>query len=213
MTDIVSVAQGGALVPLKTGDALWIDFREAYARALEGPAPDAPQNLVSAYVLQLAGLAFGAGLVNAEVAFLTRSPLPAHLERRGRRLAVKLIAAFASAVGGLRGELDRSARLGGFESFRNQLEDHGLTRAVAWRLCLALRDAGLLRAKPDRPYLNQRGMFLARRLLEGTGVRPHSAREWEAALILEADWRLATGRTPARLDAEAVTQTCAMLAK
>ncbi len=54
---------------------------------------------------------------------------------------------------------------------------------------------------------------MARRLLAEMGVRAHSVRDWEAALMLEADSCLASGAYPAKLDAEIVTAACAQLAR
>jgi hypothetical protein len=70
----------------------------------------------------------------------------------------------------------------------------------------------LIRSEPNRPYLDHRSLEVAQRLLRGTGFRALSARDWEAALMLEADSRLSSTGRPARLDAEFVTAACAALA-
>jgi hypothetical protein len=135
------------------------------------------------------------------------------VEARARRLVTKLLAAFATEPGGLPACLTRAERWGGFDWFRDQLEHDGFTRVLAWRLCLAFRRAGLLHAQPNRPYLDRRGVELTQRLLASTGVPAHSVRDWEAALMLEADSRLASGVHPAKLDAEIVAAACARLAR
>lgn len=165
----------------------------------------------------VSGAAAAVQLVEARAAppDRTRTPQtrrPAPLEERSRRLASKLLVAFATEAGGLPACLAMAERSGGFDWLRDRLEHHGFTRVLAWRLCLAFRRAGLLRTQPNRPYLDRRGVEITQRLLAGTGVPANSVRDWEAALILEADSRLAPGAYPAKLDAEIVATACARVA-
>jgi hypothetical protein len=190
------------------GDALWVAFRTTYAAALlDARQEGIVRDPVADYAVQLS---MAPGETPPRTA--GRTSRPAHLEGRGRQLATKLVVAFATESGGLPGCLGRAERWGGFDWLRDRLEDHGFPRGLAWRLCVAFRRARLLHAQPNRPYLDRPGVELAQRLLGKMGVRARSVRDWEAALMLEADSRLASGAHPATLDAETVTAACARLA-
>ncbi len=208
-------APGSSGATAASGHPLWDAFGTAYTAALRDAQRDGDQ--VSECAVRLVAAAREppprTSQAHQEQSAPARTRMPAHLEGRGRRLATKLLVAFGTEPGGLPACLARAERLGGFDWFRDRLEHHGFTRAVAWRLCLAFRRARLLRAQPNRPYLDRRGVELAQRLLVETGVRAHSVRDWEAALMLEADSRLASGAYPAKLDAEIVTAACARLAR
>ncbi len=96
-----------------------------------------------------------------------------------------------------------------FEQVRRALEDAGFSRPLAWRLCLALRRAGVIAGEPNRPYLGRRAQQVADRLLAETGLRAQVVEDLEAALMIAADLRLAVdGR---RLDAEVLTEACGQL--
>ena len=199
-------------------DPLWDAFRTAYNTALENTTRDhARDDQVTGRAVQL----LAPLLVSREpppTSPRVRQDQPgvqrtqAYLNGRGRGLADKLLAAFATEPRGLPGCLERAQRCGGFDWFRDRLEHHGFTRAIAWRLCLAFRRAGLLNSAPNRPYLDRRSLEVAQRLLAGTGVRAQSVRDWEAALMLEGDSRFAAGAHSAKLDAEIVVAACARLA-
>lgn len=199
-------------------DPLWDAFRTAYNAALESAIRDqAPDDQVAGRAAQLL-----APLLVSRETPLTMPPVHQHqpgvertqvyLNERGQRLADKLLVAFATEPSGLPGCLERAQRWGGFDWFRDRLEHHGFTRAIAWRLCLAFRRVGLLSSAPNRPYLDRRSMEVAQRLLAGTGVRAQSDCDWEAALMLEGDSRFAAGAHSAKLDAEIVVAACARLA-
>lgn len=135
-------------------------------------------------------------------------------DERGHRLAAGILAALVAVPGGLGSCLRRAAgSTGGFDWVRNHLEDRGLDRGTAWRACLALRRVGFIESVPDRPYLSDRRLELARRLLTGSRLPAHSAREWEAALMIVAETRLAAPPQSRGLDAEIVTAVCAQLAR
>lgn len=207
---------GPSIVAAASGHRLWDAFRTAYTTALRGAQRDgAPDDQVSECVVHLVAARETpprAWQAHQSQSAPARTRRPAPSEGRGRRLATKLLVAFATEPGGLPACLARAERLGGFDWFRDRLEHHGFARALAWRLCLAFHRARLVRAQPNRPYLDGRGVALAQQLLAETGVRARSVRDWEAALMLEADSRLASGAYPAKLDAEIVTAACARLA-
>jgi hypothetical protein len=199
-------------------DPLWDAFRTAYNAALESTTREhARDDHVAGRAVQLLA-----------PLLVTRETLPttprvhqgqpgvertqASLNRRGRGLADKLLVAFAAEPRGLPGCLERAQRWDGFDWFRDRLEHHGFTRAIAWRLCLAFRRAGLLSSAPNRPYLDRRSVGVAQRLLAETGIRAQSVRDWEAALMLEGDSQFAAGAHAAKLDAEIVVAACARLA-
>jgi hypothetical protein len=198
------------------GDPMWEAFAKAYTVALR----DAQQHTiaddqVSECVVELVAARAappGRARTHKNPSPPAKTPRPAHVEERGRRLASKLLAAFDPEAGGLPACLALAERSGGFDRLRDRLEQHGFTRVLAWRLCLAFRRAGLLRTEPNRPYLDSRGVEVTQRLLAGSGVPARSVRDWEAALMLEADSRLALGAYPAKLDAEIVAAACARLA-
>jgi len=139
-------------------------------------------------------------------------PITAPVHTRAHQLAARLSVALVTEPEGVSGCFERANRWGGFDWFRDRLEHHGFAHAVAWRLTLALHHQGLIRSEPNRPYLDQKSLEVAQRLLRGTGFRPGSVRDWEAALMLEADSRLSSTGRPARLEAEFVTTACAQLA-
>jgi mannitol/fructose-specific phosphotransferase system IIA component (Ntr-type) len=141
-----------------------------------------------------------------------KTPITAPVNGRARQLAVRLSVTLVTEPAGVSGCLKRANRSGGFDWFRDRLEYHGFSRTIAWRLTLALHHRGLIGSEPNRPYLDRKGLEVAQRLLRGTGFRALSARDWEAALMLEADSRLSTTGRPARLEAEFVTAACAALA-
>ena len=141
-----------------------------------------------------------------------REPITAPVNTRAHQLAARLSVALVTEPEGVSGCFERANRWGGFDWFRDRLEHHGFARAVAWRLTLALHHQGLIRSEPNRPYLDQKSLEVAQRLLLATGFRALSARDWEAALMLEADSRLSSTGRPARLEAEFVTTACAQLA-
>jgi hypothetical protein len=198
------------------GDPLWDAFAKGYTVALRDAQQDTiVDDQVSECVFRLVaarGAPPGRARTHQASSPPPQTPKPARLEERGRRLASKLLAVVDTEAGGLQACLAMAERSGGFDWLRNLLEHHGFTRVLAWRLCLAFRRAGLLRAQPNRPYLDRRGVEVTQRLLAGTGVPAHSVRDWEAALMLEADSRLALGTYPAKLDAEFVAAACARLA-
>jgi hypothetical protein len=139
-------------------------------------------------------------------------PVTAPVNRRALQLAARLSVALLTEPEGVSGCLERANHWGGFDWFRDRLEHHGFARAIAWRLTLALHHRGLIGSEPNRPYLDQKSLEVAQHLLRGTGFRALSARDWEAALMLEADSRLSSTGRPARLEAELVTTACAQLA-
>jgi hypothetical protein len=83
------------------------------------------------------------------------------------------------------------------------------------QLCSTALDNGVAIPHTSRTGLRivPHNVELAQRLLGRTGVRAHSVRDWEAALMVEVDSRLASGAHPATLDAEIVTAVCARLAR
>lgn len=141
-----------------------------------------------------------------------REPSSAPVNTRAHQLAARLSVALVTEPEGVSGCFERANRSGGFDWFRDRLEHHRFAHAVAWRLTLALHHQGLIRSEPNRPYLDQKSLEVAQRLLRGRGFRPVSVRDWEAALMLEADSRLSSTGRPARLEAEFVTTACAQLA-
>jgi len=196
-------------------DLDWSGFAEAYVAAHGGRRQSEDTDPVGARVAQLI-----AGQLRQRSS--ARTPLEDRQSRgtgagratdgRAQPLASKLLVALVTEPAGVAGCLERAHRSGGFDWLRDRLEYHGFTRALAWRLTLALWRRRLITSEPNRPYLDHRSREVARRLLQGSPYRPHSAREWELALMLEADSRLSTTGRPARLEAEVVTEACAALA-
>ncbi len=209
---------GSSGVAAASGDPLWDRFGTAYTAALGDAQRDGapPHDQVAECAVELVAAAPKTPPRTSRAHHAHSAPArthrPAQVEGRARRLVTKLAVAFATEPGGFPACLARAERWDGFDWLRDRLEHHGFTRVVAWRLCLAFRRAGLLHAQPNRPYLDRRGVEVTQSLLAGTGVRAHSVRDWESALMLEVDSRLASGAHPAKLDAEIVAAACARLA-
>lgn len=99
----------------------------------------------------------------------------------------------------------------GFERVRGLLEEAGFNRALAWRLCLALRKAGVITEEPNRPYLGRRAQLLVEKLLAEVGFRAQAVEDLEAGLMIAAERRVDLGGQ--RLDAEVLTEACSQLAR
>lgn len=211
-----------ALVPLSPGRAAWDPdwtvFAEAYLHAQDTRHQSescdqlAPRiaELVAGRLREHSDEEPGGG--RAPQRQLGGTSVISALNGRAHQLASKLLAALATEPEGVLGCLERANHWGGFDGFRDRLEDHRFSRAVAWRLTLALCRRGLITSEPNRPYLDHRSLKVAQRLLEGTGLGARSVRDWEMALMLESDCRSSSTGRPARLEAELVTVACTELA-
>lgn len=218
MTPTSAPQAQGKRSPARPGeDAAWTVFVEEYVTQLERGQSDPVDHVASR----------AAELVAADLREHSdgerdrgrpvprqhrKTPITASVNGRAHQLAARLSVALVTEPTGVSGCLERADRCGGFDWFRDRLEYHGFARAIAWRLTLALYHRGWIRSEPDRPYLDRKGLDIVKRLLRGTGFRAVSARDWEAAFMLEADSRLSSTGRPARLEAEFVTTACAALA-
>lgn len=200
-------------------DPVWTAFAEAYLGAdekrLQSESADqaAPRaaELIAGRLQEHGDGEPGGG--RAPQRQLAETAITSALNGRAHQLASKLLAALATEPGGVSGSLKRANLWGGFDWFRDRLEDHRFSRAVAWRLTLALRRRRLITSEPNRPYLDHTSLEVAQRLLQGNGFGARSVRDWETALMLEADSRLSVAGRLGRLQADLVTLACAELAE
>jgi hypothetical protein len=98
------------------------------------------------------------------------------------------------------------------EQRRSEPVDHVASRAAELIAADLREHRDEDRRREPITALDQKCLEVAQRLLLGTGFRALSARDWEAALMLEADSRLSSTGRPARLEAQFVTTVCAQLA-
>lgn len=130
-------------------------------------------------------------------------------ELRGQELATRLLLEFSTEPGGLGDCLRRASRPGGFDWLRDRLEDGRFGRTSSWRLCLALRESGLLRSEPDRPYLDGHGIALTKELWSKSGPRVRTMRDREAAIMILAEYRLHVAAELQPIDPEILSAACA----
>lgn len=209
-----------AAVAHSTDSLAWTAFRHAYAGASErrrqhggvGQSASRAAELVAAHLNGASEERLGPGRPTGGDRGLSTKAGAAG--GRAVTLASRLLAALLTEPDGVAGCLRRASRWGGFDWFRNRLmEHHGFTRAAAWQLALALRRQGLITSEPNRPYLDSRGLEVVRSMLRVNAFRAHSARDWEALVMLEAEMRFGTPDHPAKLDAELVSVACGELAQ
>lgn len=98
-----------------------------------------------------------------------------------------------------------------FEQVRRSLEDAGVNRLMAWRLCLALRRTSVIAGDPNRPYLGRRAQLMVGQLLAEVGFRAQLVEDLEAGLMIAAERRLVLAGQ--RVDAEVLTEACSQLAR